>query len=254
MLKFQPSFNDGILLQEKGETVNGFMPSKSVDTGWTDLCFISRWKGERNHTWESYEASWDRRLLEPSVIDENVSWISLFIGDWCTSSRQAGKISHHFIKNGWTFSNHFLRLNSGSIVSESLADFFSWNIPCGNVFENCPRSFFFPPFEIVIQKLVGFSKFPCWPQTLIIINGQAEELLTFIQQIVNMPNTDRWWRYNKEHEHHGISVKEQLQERFVIPAPEEKQWYGSHCCKKLFISLSNHMINYISYPMKVGCG
>lgn len=146
MLKFQPSFNDGILLQEKGETVNGFMPSKSVDTGWTDLCFISRWKGERNHTWESYEASWDRRLLEPSVIDENVSWISLFIGDWCTSSRQAGKISHHFIKNGWTFSNHFLRLNSGSIVSESLADFFFLKYPLWQCIWKLPKVFFFSPF------------------------------------------------------------------------------------------------------------
>lgn len=65
-------------------------------------------------------------LLERSVIDDNVPWMSLFIRDWCTTIRQAGKINHHFMKDGWRFSNHFPRLNSDSvyIVSEFLVDFF----------------------------------------------------------------------------------------------------------------------------------
>lgn len=113
--KFQNSYSSGMLLYDKDKIANGFTLSKSIDIGYTDQCVISKWKEERNHTWKSYKVSWDRMLLKHSIIDENVSWIWLFICDWCTKTRQAGKISPYFMKDGRTFSNHFLRLNSGSI-------------------------------------------------------------------------------------------------------------------------------------------
>lgn len=43
------------------------------------------------------------------------------------------------------------------------------------------------------------------------MNGQAEELLIHSTNSEYAKHCDRWWRYNKEHDHHGISVKEQLQ-------------------------------------------
>lgn len=106
-----------------------------VDQGSVDgtvlICVLSDMKrGRKSHS-RSYEACLDRMLFEHSVIDENVSWMSLFICDWCTMIRQVRKISSHFMKDGWRFSNHFLRVNLGCTVQEFLVDLFRCDIPCG---------------------------------------------------------------------------------------------------------------------------
>ena len=131
-------------------------------------------KGKGITLGKSYEVSWDRMLLEHSIIDEHVSWMWLFICDWCNKTWQAGKISPHFMKDGWTFSNHFLKLNSGSLEHWNLHLIFffpPWNILCGIICWNSPRI----SLEILIQILKDFLNFPPDHRPKTIVNMQTQQ-------------------------------------------------------------------------------